>query len=452
MVSSYDILSKASRFQRRVVQVTHPTSTLKAIPYWGAAVLVGFMAYAYNKAFLFTGAIVNKIFDHSPYLFLLIAPACFFTAWWLVHRFSPGSAGSGIPQVMAANALYTEDKKAPLDRLLGLKAAAIKVVSSLIILLGGGAIGREGPTIQIGASLFHFMGRVSHRFFPPQRDEAWIVAGGAAGIAAAFNTPLGGIIFAVEELMTIHFNRVKTALISAVIIAGFIAQWLSGPYLYLGFPKVAPIAATVFWLAIVVGLVSGLAGATFGRLLFSLLRLRRKIKGFWRFGLVAALAGVILTCLAIALDRRAFGSGAEVMTGLLFEGDVADWKLLAARFFGSIITYIAGAAGGIFAPSLTIGATIGSWLSVMAKPEHQNLMILMGMVSFLAAMTRAPFTSFVLVLEMTDRHSVIFPIMLAAIVAYGAARLIDSHSFYWRTMRFYMDEHAERQPVDRVVS
>jgi H+/Cl- antiporter ClcA len=111
---------------------------------------------------------------------------------------------------------------------------------------------------------------------------------------------------------------------------------------------------------------------------------------------------------------------------------LADIKLFVVRFVGPIITQVSGAAGGIFAPSLAAGGSIGSILSYFAGSEYHNLFIILGMIAFLTGVTRAPFTSFVLVLEMTDRHSVLFLMMIAALIANVCSRIIDTESFYER--------------------
>ena len=138
------------------------------------------------------------------------------------------------------------------------------------------------------------------------------------------------------------------------------------------------------------------------------------------------------------LNHYSSGPGTSMINSFLFHGASPEPGLMALRFGGSIISYLSGAAGGIFSPSLAIGGTIGSYLSSFIGTDHGNLMVLLGMIGFLTGVTRTPFTSFILVLEMTDRHSAIFPMMIAALTAHWTSRLIDSHSFYEHVKQRYL--------------
>jgi H+/Cl- antiporter ClcA len=137
------------------------------------------------------------------------------------------------------------------------------------------------------------------------------------------------------------------------------------------------------------------------------------------------------------------GSGKNIMAGALFTSNkVLPWYIPPMRILGTMISFTAGGAGGIFAPALSAGASIGSVLSgwFLLSPSNANLVILCGMVGFLTGITRTPFTSAILVLEMTDRHNVIFHLMLAALVANLISMLIDKHSFYDHLKDQYLGE------------
>jgi H+/Cl- antiporter ClcA len=140
---------------------------------------------------------------------------------------------------------------------------------------------------------------------------------------------------------------------------------------------------------------------------------------------------------------RVAGPGIEVMSGFLFKNDHADLMLVFVRIFGTMVSYLSGAAGGIFSPSLAIGGTIGSYLTEFFGADHHHLMVLLGMIGFLTGVTRTPFTSFILVLEMTDRHLAVFPMMLAAVAAQWAGSLIEDRSFYENVKLNYLP----RRPV-----
>lgn len=410
---------------------------IRSLPYWLGAVVVGFTAVAYTKLFDLIGGWMIHFLTNHPYALLGASPFLFMAAFWIVHRFAPAAAGSGIPQVMATLEQGPQVPESELSRLLGFRITVVKIVSSLVCLLGGGVIGREGPTIQIGASLFATVHRRFGRIVHQANPVPWIIAGGAAGLAAAFNTPLGGIVFAIEELASIHFGQFKIAVFSSVIIAGMIAQWLLGPYLYLGFFNVPPPSFTGFGWVVFVAIVSGAAGAYFGKALYfgsTLLRDRSiKIRLFW-----AASCGFVIVGLGVLTHTNALRPGATLVEKVLTTPDlVLSWPQVGARYIAMTLAYLSGCAGGIFAPSLSMGAAIGAQLARIFDVGNLNLLAMAGMTAFLSAVTRAPFTSAVLVIEMTDRHTAVFRMMAASLLAYAAAFLIDRESFYRKQMHLY---------------
>jgi H+/Cl- antiporter ClcA len=415
---------------------THPA--VGTVPYLVSALIAGLIAVPYAEVFTYVGRGSVFLSQSHPKVLLLFSPACFVVGWALVHFYAPEARGSGIPQVMAAHLMAKNGESEELHRLLSLKTAVVKVASSLFCVLGGGAIGREGPTVQISAAVFQAVGRRFERFRPNGGPQPWIVAGGAAGIAAAFNTPLGGVVYAIEELSTEHMGQFRTGLISAVVVAGLVSQVLLGPYLYLGYPVIGPASLSILPMTIAVGLLTGFFGGLFGKLLFILSNLRLRLKKSWQLLIVAALSGLLMSVLAMILGPKALGSGNTLISDLLSGSTVnSDWTWALARFVGSIVTYLSGCAGGIFAQSLSVGAAIGAQLAHFVRPQDANLMVLLGMIGFLSGVTCAPFTAFVLVLEMTDRQTAILPMMLSALLAYAAAKSVDSKSFYERVRETY---------------
>lgn len=428
----------------RIQSVTSDPVSFQTLGLWTAAVLAAFASVLYAKFFRFAELKFFYVINSYKYSGFLLTPLFFILAWWVVRRFAPEAGGSGIPQIMAADEIDYEnlENRPKVDRLLSLRTAGVKVLSSLLCVFGGGAIGREGPTLQISATIFHFVGCQVRRWAPNISEHTWVVAGAAAGLASAFNTPLGGIVYAIEELGMVHFHRVRTALISGVIVSGLVAQWVLGSYLYLGYPVVGTVSFSILPAALVTGLVTGVAGALFGRLLIALVNKRLAIRSSWRLAAIAGLLGVVVAGLTF-IDSRAAGPGGEVINGLLFSQAEPSYEISVIRFIGTMATYLSGAAGGIFSPSLAIGAALGGNLSRFFTEAQPSLMVLLGMIGFLTGVTRTPFTSFILVLEMTDRHSAIFPMMLVAVAAQSIAPLIDPHSFYEYMKRKYMG--IERQ-------
>ena len=407
---------------------------LQAVPFWIGSVITGFFAVMYAKIFSWGENLLHYILDWHDWMIFLIAPVGFVLSWWLVKEFAPNAKGSGIPQVMASVELANPKEHKYIRSLLSLKIIVFKIISSVVLVIGGGAVGREGPTIQIAGSIFRKVNEYLPEWWPKISKKNMIMTGAAAGLAAAFNTPLGGIVFAVEELSKTHINYFKTALFTAVIIAGLTAQTLAGSYLYLGYPKTNDVSLMVMFPIILVG---GIAGILASQLSVTMLKMnewkKRKLKTDRANVIFLIISAFIIASIAFFINREILGSGKEIMERVLFTKDKhEDWYVPILRMLGPALSFTSGGAGGIFAPALTAGASIGSVISgfIHLTPNETNVVVLTGMVAFLTGITRAPFTSAIIVLEMTDRHSLIFHLMLAGMISSIASLLVSRHSLY----------------------
>ncbi|UHO40016.1 chloride channel protein [Chryseobacterium capnotolerans] len=407
---------------------------LQAIPFWIGSVITGFFAVLYAQIFAWGENLMNFIFNWHAWMIFIIAPIGFVLSWWLVKEFAPNAKGSGIPQVMAAVELANPKEHKKIRSLLSLKIIIFKIISSVVLVIGGGAVGREGPTIQIAGSVFRKVNEYLPDWWPKISKKNMIMTGAAAGLAAAFNTPLGGIVFAVEELSKTHINYFKTALFTAVIIAGLTAQTLAGSYLYLGYPKTNDVSLMVMFPIMLVAATAGILASQLSVIMLKINGWKKKTlktdKANVIFLIVCAL---IIASIAYFINREILGSGKEIMERVLFTKDKhEDWYVPILRMLGPALSFTSGGAGGIFAPALSAGASIGSVISgiIHLTPNETNVVVLGGMVAFLTGITRAPFTSAIIVLEMTDRHSLIFHLMLAGMVSSIASILVSRHSLY----------------------
>lgn len=407
---------------------------LQAIPFWIGSVITGFFAVLYAQLFAWGEHLMNFIFDWHAWMIFIIAPIGFVLSWWLVKEFAPNAKGSGIPQVMAAVELANPKEHKKIRSLLSLKIIIFKIISSVVLVIGGGAVGREGPTIQIAGSVFRKVNEYLPDWWPKISKKNMIMTGAAAGLAAAFNTPLGGIVFAVEELSKTHINYFKTALFTAVIIAGLTAQTLAGSYLYLGYPKTNDVSLMVMFPIMLVAATAGIMASQLSVIMLKINGWKKKTLKTDRanvaFLIVCAL---IIASIAYFINREILGSGKEIMERVLFTKDKhEDWYVPLLRMLGPALSFTSGGAGGIFAPALSAGASIGSVISgiIHLTPNETNVVVLGGMVAFLTGITRAPFTSAIIVLEMTDRHSLIFHLMLAGMVSSIASIIVSRHSLY----------------------
>ena len=403
--------------------------SMAILPYWVAAALTALVAVFYAKIFGWSEQFALQWAAANPEMTFVITPLLLLTSAELARLFAGYAAGSGIPQMIAAIELSGEGHPF-LKKLLSIPIIVVKLVGSCTCVIGGGVSGREGPMLQVSASIFQWV--QNHWPVPKTKldPQSIILAGGAAGLASAFNTPLGGVIFAVEELAKVHLSHVRTAVFHSVIIAGLLVQAFLGNYLYFGKIAVEPGAFSSIWPLAGMSIVLGALGCIFSIGLVNCYdwRNRLSLPGKWVF---TAFCGLAVASIFYFTNNSALGSGRHVILDLLTNTDhPAPLELTLARGFGNFFTYIGGAVGGVFAPALSTGAAFGSWMSQFVSGANPHLWILAGMISFLTGITRTPFTSLILVLEMTDSHGVILHLMIAGILAQASARVIDPVSFY----------------------
>ncbi len=402
---------------------------LQSVPYWTAAAIVGVVAVIFSGLFSLAVYLPQLILETNPYILFLTSPICFFFATWIVEKYAKPAGGTGVPQVIHALSLKAPEQQTEIDRYLNLRVAVVIVASSLLCVLGAGGLGREGPVVHIAACLFYFVGRHFTQLSPYREHRSWIMAGGAAGVAAAFNAPLAGVVFVLEELAQQHFHQFKTAVISAAIIGGMISQWLSGKYLYFGYPNIGPVSFSAVPWAIFVGVMCGLFAFPFQKMLTSKWRDRFRLHLNTRLK-IAVFTGLCMAALANFVGPGTIGGGMSVIEELLFHDGRASWSLVLGRLFGPVLSHLSGCAGGFLAPSLALGATIGSKLSTLVSYENHNLLVLVGMTAFLSANLRAPFTAWVIVMEMTGSHHTIFSLMVASLAGHATLEfLLDRKKF-----------------------
>lgn len=433
-VGSRTLLPKLSAIQNFSIQI---------LPYWIAAALTALVSVVFAKAFSFSESLMESwAGPHPAYAFVLI-PLTMIASMGLAQIFAPAANGSGIPQLIAALEISKEPNTL-LDKLLSLRVMIVKFLGACICVAGGGVSGREGPMLQISASIF----RLVQNYWPKVRakfdPQSMILAGGAAGLASAFNTPIGGVIFAVEELAKVHISHIRTAVFHAVIIAGLLSQALMGNYLYLSKISLQQYnLSTTLYLAFAAALI-GVIGAAFGLLIVKAYDVRAKMRMKNKF-LMTVACGLIVATIFYFTTLDSLGSGRSLITKILTHPhDPINASLGWARVLTNYFTYVGGVVGGIFAPSLASGAAFGGWMSSFVPGANPEVWVLAGMVAFLTGVTRTPFTSLVLVLEMTDSHGIILDLMLAGVFAHGAARLIDPISFYEHMAHRIVAGHSAR--------
>jgi H+/Cl- antiporter ClcA len=424
-----------------------PVQWRRRILFWSGAVLVGLAAVGFAKAADYMFELFHKVVAHGVLWPLLITPPVFALLAWLTQGVLKPTRGSGIPQAIAA--LHVEDERFR-GGLLSLKVAVGKMALTLAALLGGASVGREGPTVHVGAGLLYSLGR-RFGFAEPAAAGRFILAGSAAGLAAAFNTPLAGVIFAIEEMSGTFEHRVSGILLTAVFIAGVVSMGLVGNYAYFGhFDISLPLGRA--WLAVLVtGVVCGLAGGLFARLILPGRRGLTGLVGRTRARnpvLFAAGCGLALVVLSLFTHDGLYGTGyAQAKAILEGHGDTVP-AFGTLKFLGNVASYWAGIPGGIFSPALAVGAGLGDNLNHLLPGVDHGAIVLLAMAAYLAGVTQAPLTATVISMELTANQQMALPIMAACLLARATSALVCRKPVY-HALADVLVEGYEREAAAR---
>ena len=393
----------------------------------GGAVLVGVVSVGFALAANAANFAFHRLAGFGTWVPFLIVPAGFALVRWLTVHWVPGSQGSGIPQAIAALVLGEAARR----RLLSIKVAIGKVALTVIGLLSGASIGREGPSVQVGAAIMYALSRSSA--FPYEgMQRGLILAGGAAGVAAAFNAPLAGIVFAIEEMARSFEQRTISIVVTAVIVAGVVSLALQGNYAYFGRTAASLDLPAALPAVLACGLVGGLFGGLFSRALLKLGNGSLPMLSMWqserpvRF---AALCGLGVATVGALSGGLVFGTGYEETRAML-SGQSHSESFGIAKLAATLISYLSGIPGGIFAPSLAVGAGFGHNLALLFPSQPAGALLLLGMGSYFAGVVQAPLTAFVIVLEMTQNAELALPLMAATLIAHAVSRTVCPRPLY----------------------
>jgi H+/Cl- antiporter ClcA len=358
---------------------------------------------------------------------LLCTPVLTVAVLWWMRRFAPGAAGSGIPQVVRCLAEDLPHRQRAWLVSPGLALQKLALVSGG--LLGGLSIGREGPTVQVGAGLMV----AARPWLSPRStidEHDLMVAGAAAGIAAAFNTPLGGIVFGLEQLTRRRGLQHSTLVIACIVLAGLVAVAFFGNETYFGRLRVQTLQWSLLLPGLVVALATGLAGGLFARLLVASAAAIPGRIGRWRGAYpfrFAAACGLAVAVIGLVTGGQTAGAGYATARGLL-EGQIELPVVhTVLKLCATWISAWSGVPAGVFAPSLAIGASLGNDVATAARlgPEAAIPLIALGMAGFLSAATQGPITSFIIVMEMVSGHAMVLSLMACSMVAAGVSRLVS---------------------------
>jgi CIC family chloride channel protein len=418
--------------QNQIAQIFLRPKRLAAIEACVIGLVSGLAAIALGESVGWLGGWRQHVTNIVPAYLLLpsVGLVAGLLAGWLAGYVAPGASGSGMSEVKAVLA------RVPMP--LTLRLAVVKWLSATLVLAAGMPLGREGPTVQIGAALAN---QLSY-WFPtsPEHRRQLIAAGAGAGIAAAFNAPIAGVLFVVEELLqdlsgiTLGTAILASFVASAVARIGGSRSWNLNFESHLSSNIHNSFSVSEIPWYLLLGLLAGSLGVLFNRgVLLSLASYRRFLPVAlpWRVGLAGLVSGLALAMLPLVFRDNAG------LRHLLLSGDVA-WEMVAMVFaikFGLII-FVAGsgAPGGLLIPSMTLGSALGylvgnsaHYLLLTASPITYAYV---GMAAFFCAVSRVPITAVILVFEMTSDFNLVLPLMIGVVTANLVADRLQTGSLY----------------------
>jgi CIC family chloride channel protein len=360
-------------------------------------------------------------------LFVVVgAGAAVAIAAWLVRRFAPHASGSGIPHVEAV--LNQELPPASLSLI------PVKFVGGLLAIGSGLALGREGPTVQMGASVAHLVGSIFRRKAPDGR--VLLAAGAGAGLATAFNAPIAGAVFVLEELVRRFDTRITIATFGASAGAITVARMILGEKPDFEVPPLPFHDISALPLYLLLGLLAGLLGVAYNRAMLGTLAAVERLHRM-PVELRAGLIGAIMGLLAWFLPTVVGGGDSLTQSTLMGTGSLLTVSLVFLLRFGlGPLSYGALTPGGLFAPLLVLGAQCGLLLGAVghhwlpAAVPTPTAVAVVGMAAFFTAVVRAPVTGIILVTEMTASFTLLLPMLGACFTAMIVPTLLGDQPIY----------------------
>jgi H+/Cl- antiporter ClcA len=347
-------------------------------------------------------------------------------------RYFPGTEGTGIPQAIAA--LKTED--GPIRKqMLSWRIAIGKTLLLVVGLFTGMTIGREGPSVHVGACLMYLITKIT-RFPQHLVQRGLILGGGGAGIAAAFNAPVAGAIFALEEIgRSFEKNNIGTIIRTVLLACLVVILGRGTDYLFYGEVKI-----TVEnwpwhqWLSIpIIGGVGGLLGGLFARAVVATTRVINPLL-YRRRVLVPLGLGATLALIGLISGGESYGSGFPQAQSILMDGGEYPWHYAPMKALANFVCLISGIPGGLFDPSLSVGAGLGQTLKPLMLFVFPHLeptsVVMLFMVAYFAGVVQSPITCAVIMVEMTAARFMTIPLLATAIIAYECSHRICPNSIY----------------------
>lgn len=426
---------------RRVLATPAPLITAALVVGAGAGLAaVVFRWLVQTATLIFTGtpdysaSIGHPANPWVPWLggaFVILAPAIGGLIYGpLVNRFAREARGHGVPEVMYAVARRG-------GHIPG-RVAVVKALASAITIGSGGSVGREGPIVQIGSALGSTLGRITR--MPESQLRTLVACGAAGGIAATFNAPIAGVFFALELILRDFATRSFAAVMLSSIMASVVGRAVLGDHPFLELPAFRVEQPGEYLLFAALGLLAGIVGVLFSKVLYLI---EDVCDWAWRGPewLRPAVGGLLLGLLLFAMPQL-YGVGYPVLEASVAGKYTIGFLLLlvVAKMAATSLTIGIGGSGGVFAPSLVIGAAFGAaageaiGLVIPGLSGQAGTFALVGMAAVFAGATRAPITAGIILFELTGEYTIILPLLLAVIIATGISRLISRDTIYTRKL------------------
>lgn len=424
-------MKKLNRIKFSFVGAFLKTKITEDRTYFALTILTGILAGVVTVSFEYiihhiTSYIgTDKAFTQSAFLW---GGVMIFISGYLTTRVFRNTAGSGVPNVKLA--LAVEHGKIPL------KDTVAKFVTTVFSLSSGISLGKEGPVVTISSGIGSFLGRSFH--LSKKRVKALVAVGSAGGIAAAFNTPISAVVFTMEEVVGDLNSKVLGSIVISSVVAAVTGQILMGDRIMFSqlHYKLNDPKELIFYLFL--GIMAAITGPFWMKTTLVLRKVCRDIMKTHKLSLIM-LSFFMIGGLSL-IHPAVLGSGHSYLEEQLLS-QILDWKVLGLlfvlKFLATSVCYAAGPSGGLFMPTLLVGATLGSFVGTICHaffPEIASSSIgayaIVGMGAYFATIIRAPFTSILIVFELTRDYNIILPVMIANVAAYMLSEHLTKGSIY----------------------
>jgi len=363
----------------------------------------------------------------------------------LVRKYSPAAGGSGIPHLKAV-LLH-------MRRFLPVPVLLVKFIGGILAMGSGLALGREGPTVQMGGA----SGKLVGRLFGMTQDERFILiaAGSGAGLSAAFNAPLAGLVFVLEEIQRAFHRRIFFATLLASAVADTVSRIVLGQEPVFHIPDYSIPSLGLLPVFFLVGIAAGLFGTVFNRSLVGTINLLPRILPGKNAFVIGGLAGLAVAAAGM-VSPTLIGGGHQLTESVLAGTPLLFplFSILIIRFALTMISYSTGAPGGIFAPLLVLGASAGLAVGLAVAPWYPveipdpGIFAIVGMAALFSATVQAPLTGIVLIVEMTGQQTLMLPLLIACLTAYVIPERLGSKPIYHTLMDRELDDYRHRMKDD----